>query len=959
LILVVDEFIICNITLVFMLDYSELLPLLRKPLYIVWVGFIFLVGCQSKDEASQLKEDLIVANEKTASHFYYDETELKWKRIITDNVKRDSLVKKVLDLNNQGTDFRDNAQFKDALTNHFEAFQLAEEINDTLGQILALNNIGTDLRRTSSNLEASEYHYKALELANRNELYAKNKAIAMNGLGNIFLALKKPIEAQNYFERSLEIEKKLKSNLGQAINYANLGEVMRMKGDVVRAIQLYNYSLQQNEIIQSNIGIAICKKAIGSILYEQGQKDRAKLLMREAIDIIKETQDAFHDMEIQMALCEVLIADRQLEEAQLILTNILKNARAINSFEHLKISYELQSDISRKKQDFQQALHSKEMAIVYRDSMLVQNNEVRILELENRYKNKEAIQQIKLLESEKKMFEKNKINQNRIFLLIFLLLLTLSGFMYFRYLQRRKVSLELKKINEMKSRFYSNVSHEFRTPLTLIKGPLEKLLQREIDVSIRSEAEMMYRNTQRLQYLVDQILSLSKIDAGKFQIKAQEANLSDDINGISHSFNYQTIERNLQYLVDIEESGLVYFDVEIIEIILTNLLSNAFKFTLQNGQIKMTGTSLEKHYQIKISNTTDVVVKNELTKIFDRFYSSAQSHHTGTGIGLSLVKELCVLYRIDLKVKYNEPDELEFNLMIPIQKEHFKASEIVAIKTDVVNQKETSELEPSKMINEFNRASDQPIVLVVEDNEDMRKYIVSCFSNDYQILEAKDGKEGVDLALQFIPDIVLSDVMMPHMNGIELCNTLKNEGNTYHIPIVLLTALSDEEHILEGLQNQADDYITKPFGVKILQTKVRNLIELRRNLSNKYKEEIEVKPLNWLLKSGENSFQTVLKDVFENQLINPDFGVEEFCKAAAMSRTQLHRKLTALTGMSVTEFIRVHRLKIASELLQNPDLNISEVCYASGFSDPSYFSKQFKLIYGISPIQYKEKNAAQ
>jgi signal transduction histidine kinase len=223
------------------------------------------------------------------------------------------------------------------------------------------------------------------------------------------------------------------------------------------------------------------------------------------------------------------------------------------------------------------------------------------------------------------MFEKNKINQNRIFLLIFLLLLTLSGFMYFRYLQRRKVSLELKKINEMKSRFYSNVSHEFRTPLTLIKGPLEKLLQRDIDVSIRSEAEMMYRNTQRLQYLVDQILSLSKIDAGKFQIKAQEANLSDDINGISHSFNYQTIERNLQYLVDIEESGLVYFDVEIIEIILTNLLSNAFKFTLQNGQIKMTGTSLEKHYQIKISNTTDVVVKNELTKIFDRFYSSAQS----------------------------------------------------------------------------------------------------------------------------------------------------------------------------------------------------------------------------------------------------------------------------------------------------------------------------------------------
>jgi signal transduction histidine kinase/DNA-binding response OmpR family regulator len=942
-----------------MLDYFKLLPLLRKPLYFVWAVFILFVGCQSKDEGSNLKKDLIVANEKTASHFYYDEKELKWKRILTDNINRDSLVNMVLELNNQGTDFRDNAQFKNALTYHFEAFQLAEEINDTLGQILALNNIGTDLRRTSSNLEASEYHYKALELANKHEQYAKNKAIAMNGLGNIFLVLKKPIEAQSYFEKSLEIEKKLKSNLGQAINYANLGEVMRMKGDAVRAIQLYNYSLKQNEIIQSHIGIAICKKAIGSILYEQGQKDRAKLLMREAIDIIKLTQDAFHDMEIQIALCEVLIAEHQLDEAQIILNNILNNAQEINSFEHLKISYELQSDISRRKQDFQQALHSKELAIVYRDSMLVQNNEVRILELENRYKNKEAIQQIKLLESEKKLFEKNKINQNRIFLLIFLLLLTLSGFMYFRYLQRRKISVELNKINEMKSRFYSNVSHEFRTPLTLIKGPLEKLLQKEIDTSIRSDAEMMYRNTQRLQYLVDQILSLSKIDAGKFQIKAQHATLSDNLKGISHSFVYQTIERNIDYHVDIDESGKVYFDVEIIETILTNLLSNAFKFTLHKGQIKLTGISMDKHYQIQISNTTDVVVKNELSKIFDRFYSSAQSHHTGTGIGLSLVKELCVLYRIDLKVKYNEPDELEFTLKIPTDKEHFKASEIIEINSDAASQKETLDLQQPKILTEPNAPSDQPIILVVEDNEDMRKYIVSCFSDDYQVLEAKDGKEGIDMAIQLIPDIVLSDVMMPNINGIELCNILKNEGNTYHIPIILLTALSDEEHILEGLHNQADDYITKPFGVKILQTKVRNLIEIRRNLSNKYREEIEVKPMNMLLKSGENSFQMVLKDVFENQLINPDFGVEEFCKASSMSRSQLHRKLTALTGMSVTEFIRVHRLKIASELLKNPNLNISEVCYASGFSDPSYFSKQFKLIYGISPLQFKEKNTAR
>jgi YesN/AraC family two-component response regulator len=245
-------------------------------------------------------------------------------------------------------------------------------------------------------------------------------------------------------------------------------------------------------------------------------------------------------------------------------------------------------------------------------------------------------------------------------------------------------------------------------------------------------------------------------------------------------------------------------------------------------------------------------------------------------------------------------------------------------------------------------------MLIVEDNNDMRNYIAGIFKDLYHIIEAKNGKEGVKLALNHIPDIIISDVMMPLINGIELCNILKTNSNVNHIPIILLTAVTEEEMMLKGLNEMADDYITKPFVINVLKTKVCNLTRIRKTLAKKYREEIVLQPINELVKWGHNSFSEILKNVLENEITNPKFGVEEFCSIASMSRTQLHRKLKATTDMSATEFIRVHRVKNASELLKNKDLVISDVCYASGFESTSYFSKQFKIVFGCSPTQYRE-----
>lgn len=919
-----------------------------------FIFFSIFISCNSKVENKTHHASILLKDSTNSEEFVYNEFEQKWKRNSLENKNLDSLLKKIEFLNQQGDDFRDKSLFKNALNIHFEALQLAEEVNDTIGIITALNNIGTDLRRTSSNIEATEYHYRAFELASFNEKNLKSKAIAMNGLGNVFLELKKSDEAAKYFEKSLAIEKQLNSNLGQAINYANFGDVMKMKSDLNTALIYYNKSLQQNHSIHSNLGIAICKNAIGSIYLLQKNTTKGLKLIREAVTILQNSPDAFHKLEMQISLCKSLINLNQLKESQILLNEIFKTSKSVNSYSSNQTAYELQTLLSKKQQDYKTALTAKEKAIAYRDSTLTLNNEVKILEIENRFKTKQALQQIKFLIKEKALIETTNTNQKRIFLLLFLFMSSIIGFTYYLYRNRKHVNLELKKVNEMKSRFFGNVSHEFRTPLTLIKGPLEKILHSKLSKSNKEDLEMMHRNTDRLLYLVNQILSLSKIDAGKFQINAQQGNLASEIKGISQSFEYIANTKNLNYSIEISESENVWYDTEILEMLLTNILSNAFKFAPENGSVSIKGITENEKYIIKISNTVEHITTKEIDLFFTRFYTNSTSFQQGTGIGLSLVKELCAIYRATISVHKKDDNTIEFKLVLPILKHHFKPSEINTEPNFSIGEATSIVSNISNLVAENEKEIKNSILLIVEDNDDMRKYIASIFKNSYQIIEAKDGNEGVNLAQKHIPDIIISDVMMPNLNGIELCNMLKTNSNTNHIPIILLTAVTEEEMMLKGLNEMADDYITKPFGIKLLQTKVANLTRIRKTLATKYREEIVLKPMNQLLKWGNNSFSETLKKVLENNITNPNFGIEEFCDIANMSRTQLHRKLKATTGMSATEFIRVHRVKNASELLKNKELAISEICFACGFENTSYFSKQFKIVFGCSPKDYRK-----
>ncbi|NLZ94836.1 MAG: sensor histidine kinase, partial [Bacteroidales bacterium] len=581
------------------------------------------------------------------------------------DAQKDSLVALVKDLNRQGTTARNSADYEEALNLHFRALNLSETAQDTLGQIHALNNIGTDLRRTFSNIEASTYHYLALELSHDNNKHLKMRAMAMNGLGNIFLVLNKSKQAKSYFQQALSIEHELKNTLGQAINYANLAETYHIIHDLDSALYYYEKSLEQNDIIDSDIGKAICKRAMGLIYYQKGNERQALQLLDEAFALMEHSEDAFHKLEVQISLAETYINIGRTDVAEPHVVDVLAQAKRLGSFDFQHRGYELLAKLKDKQELFHTAFEAKEMAVLFRDSVLAQNSEVRILELENRYKGREASQQIQLLTTENALTQKNKTTQQNIFFLLTFLLTLLIGFLYYRYNSKLKIAKELEKINEIKTKFFSNISHEFRTPLTLIKGPLEKWLERDLPDDLDKDARLMLRNSERLLFLVDQLLSLSKVDSGSFKINPQHADLSFALRGIANFFMHIVNEKSIDYTIAIDGSGKDWVDLHIIEIIVTNLLSNALKFTPKNGSISLIGEKHKDGYIVKVANSGERLTSDELSQIFDRFYTKEGSHYTSTGVGLSLVKELCSLYNARLSVEYNKNNEIEFTIIFP------------------------------------------------------------------------------------------------------------------------------------------------------------------------------------------------------------------------------------------------------------------------------------------------------
>ena len=519
---------------------------------------------------------------------------------------------------------------------------------------------------------------------------------------------------------------------------------------------------------------------------------------------------------------------------------------------------------------------------------------------------------------------------------------------------------ELKELDLVKSRFFTNISHEFRTPLTLIIGPLETLSKKTDDREVITEYGMMLRQAKKLLMLINQLLELSKLQKNMLELKVSKQDLSRLIRTIVSAFTSFARELNseIRYTERVTISEF-WFDKDKVEKVVNNLITNALKFTPREGRVDVllkNSPNGSGSVEISVKDTGTGIEEEDLKHIFDPFYqadSLANRRFEGTGIGLALVKELVQLHKGSIRVNSQKDKGSEFIVELPVSKSLYQDNEIATeevLPADDFYFQETEKTSGQEATNELPKEKTR--ILLIEDNPDMRHYIRSNLVKKFRITEASDGMEGISKARALIPDLIVADVMMPRMNGLEMTRVLKNDERTSHIPIIILTAKASDESKIEGLQTQADDYVTKPFNVEELTLRIRNLIANRKMMREKFTKSFEVNPSEITTSTIDERFLQKALQIVEKNMDVSDFGSEQFCSEITMSRTHVHRKLKALTGQSTTQFIRSIRLKRAVQLLRQNAGSVSEIAYQTGFSNLSYFTRCFREVYGESPSEY-------
>lgn len=549
-----------------------------------------------------------------------------------------------------------------------------------------------------------------------------------------------------------------------------------------------------------------------------------------------------------------------------------------------------------------------------------------------------------------------------LYILIFSIIVFVTWWLHVRRIHLRHElemkdfeAAKLKEVDALKSQFFANMSHEFRTPLTLVLGPLEKLYSNTRSQKRRTDYAIMLRNGRRLLRLINQLLDFSKLEAGHMHLDKATVDIAYLCKSIVGSFASVADQKKIKLTLHTEgETMLIEADHDKVDKIIVNLLSNALKFTPEGGsvQIALEFISINQtdFIQIKISDTGIGIPADRLPHIFDRFYQVDDSHmrcHEGTGIGLALTKELVELHGGEITVTSEQRAGSTFTVTLPVG-----SVDQAAVSFEHDRLAESTLFEDVKEPEKSRPATAKPLVLIIDDNQDVRYYIRDMLSKSCRTMEAQDGLDGFTAATDKIPDLIISDVMMPGLNGFELCRTLKTDERTSHIPIILLTAKAGEENKLNGLETGADAYVIKPFEPRELVVRVKNLIHERRQLRERFRREITLQPEDIAITSRDEQFLRRAMSIIELHLSDSDFNVQTFARDVGLSHAHLHRKLRALVNMSPSQFIRSMRLKHALVLLEHHSGNIAEIAYNVGLNNPSYFAECFRKQFGKRPSDY-------
>lgn len=814
----------------------------------------------------------------------------------------------------------------------FEAIKLFEECMPA-GLGVCYGMLGLNYSELGEFDKALYYHRLALAIDEKNG-NQRNIAADLNNMGTIYFYHKQKQNydsAVHYFLRSLDVVTSRGDRSGIMLAYNNLGSTYCRKGQYQLAMTYLNKALPMAIELDNADRLSLIHQSFGELYLSLRLYNNAHKHFEAALGIA-------HDIGNKKRKEEVY---EQLKDLALLNKNY-------------KLAFEYQNDLSH-----------------LRDTLYNFERSRQIAEMQTIYDTERKEQTIKVLEQEKRL---EAIWRN---VLIAGVVLTVLGawliFTWQRYRTRKANQLleaelvlnaKLKELDKLKSELYTNIAHEFRTPLTLILAPLENELKKASEG--KENLLLIRRSANRLLELINQLLDLSRLESGKMSMNIIHGDLKQLLTVITTSFDALADNKQIRFIKTIAiEKSWCWFDQDKVEKIITNLLSNAFKFTPSGGTVMLEiRSSDDQSISLTVSDTGPGIATDEQSRIFLPFYQVRQisGSQQGSGLGLSLVKELVRLYNGTLSLDSHPASGTSFRISLPINKESF-ASEDIGLEESIIKPPYVIEELTKEDESSPRRQGSSPIcdycVLVVEDNDDMRRFIATVLrDNGYAVMSARNGKEALRLAQNHIPSLIVSDLMMPYMDGIEFTRRIKNDERTSHIPVILLTAKNEHQSRLHGLKTGADDYLTKPFSPEEVVIRIENLIEIRKKLTSKFRERISA-PAKIPPVSLDDSFLQKAKDVVEVNLADGMFTVEKMADDMNLSHTQLLRKLKALTGISPNDFIKDIRLKRAADMITHRVNSLSRIGYAVGFTDQSYFTKCFKKQYGVTPTEYSLQHAVE
>lgn len=766
--------------------------------------------------------------------------------------------------------------------------------------------------------EAIASYQEGLKLAEKHD----EKSLAgtiYNGIGTCYFYLNDLKKAEYYLKQAALAKKQANDYQYYSFIAANLAALQIMNqsfGEAIQTLKEAEKTLLKNK--QDNY-LATVYNSLGAA-YQGIKSDSCVYYYEKGLHLSEKNKDYLNMMTLHQNLGDYYLDKKNYSKA----IEYMKNAIAVNDlrpedqykaalFERIGVLYESMGD-------FKNAYHYKKLENETRQRLVAATNKKEIEELEIKYQSEKKE---KAIQRHKHAIEKAR-NQQIGLLLGAISVFLIAGFIIYLIFQKRKI---IRKFEQEKLRLFENIVHDIKTPLTLIDGPIQ-VMKKNPEIPYQEELVLMERNSKKLMGLVNELLDTSKLQKGSFQLHYTAGNLDDFLENNIESFAGEAKSKEIQ-IVQVKNNAKKHylFPSNALEKILSNLIGNAVKYCPPKSEIQIISQIKDDKLLIEVRDNGLGIAKKEQKKIFRRFFRGKDaSDVTGTGIGLSLVKELVELAEgtIDLQ---SSTAGTTFLVTIPIKE--FTATIDATIQNE-----------------------DVPILLLVEDDADTAAFSKSVLQENFQVAHAKNGLEAIELIRENLPDIVLSDIMMPEKDGIELLQEIRTDELTSHLPVVLFSAKASLESRLKGLQHGADAYISKPFSPEELKLTIQNLLATVQRNKEAYKDAIHSeKTFEERIKS-QNAYVNKIISCIIGNIDNQDYSVTELSNDMSVSRSQLHRKLTALTGFSTTSFISMIRLEKAKDLLLNNEGNITEIAYKCGFSSQSYFTKSFTEYFGKSPSQF-------